>query len=198
MRYAIDLNPRQAARVLEQAIRCQATIMLEPSVCGYFDALSGFVASGDRHSLMVELTDPPDHSLSDVRGLYCDVELLLVPHRYMFCSDIIDVRELGSNQTLVLARPETMQVAQRRRFWRLAVAETSTVRLSLPSRPDARPAEAVVYNISGDGMACCIDRSAAADLLIGDLVHVGFELPHCPKPFDFDAVLCNKTPASSE
>ena len=42
MKHAIDLNPRQAARVFEQATRSHATILLEPSVWGYFDGLKGF------------------------------------------------------------------------------------------------------------------------------------------------------------
>ncbi len=198
MKHAIDLNPRQAARVFEQATRSHATILLEPSVWGYFDGLKGFIASGDERTVMVEITESPPQPLEGLRGLYCDAELLLSGHRYMFCSDIVEVVRLGEGtQTLVLSRPATLQVAQRRRFWRADLAEPSSVWLASDG-PEGQRHMASVYNISQDGMACRADVAASDVLLIGDTVDSSFDLPRCPRHFKLKAVVCNKTPAADE
>lgn len=195
MRYGIDLNARQAGRVFEQAIRTQATILLEPSVWGYFDGLKGFIGSGDERTLMVEITESPPQPLEGVRGLYCDVEMVVGGHRYMFCSDIVEVVAVGGRESLVLSRPETLQVAQRRQFWRTALAEPSLVSLVVPGRED-EPYVASLYNISQDGMACRADGSAADGVMIGDEVRTVFDLPRCSQRFDLRAVVCNKTPSA--
>ncbi len=197
VKYAIDLSPRQAARVFEQGIHSHATILLEPSVWGYFDGLKGFVASGDSHALAVEITEPAPQPLEGVRGLYCDVEMLLGGHRYMFCADIIDVRQLPDGQTLVLSRPKTLQVAQRRRFRRAGLAEPSAVHL-VPPNGQANAQVALLFNISPEGMACRATRETADAVLIGDVVSVAFELPGCSHHFELRATVCNKTPAATD
>jgi len=197
VKYAIDLSPRQAARVFEQGVRSHATILLEPSVWGYFDGLKGFVASGDPNTLMVEITEPPPQPLEGVRGLYCDVEMLLGGHRYMFCADIIDVRQLSDRPTLVLSRPNTLQVAQRRRFRRAGLAEPSAVHL-VPPNGQANAQVALLFNISPEGMACRATRETADAVLIGDVVSVAFELPGCSHHFELCATVCNKTPAATD
>ena len=195
MKYAIDLNSRQAGRAFEQAIRSNASVTLDVTVCDDHQTLKGFVASGDGQTLMVELVEPPERSLEGLQGSYCDVGMTLGGHQYMFCADVVDMVKLGGTQTLVLCRPESLQVAQRRRFRRAFVADSSIVQIATAGA-QGHQYKAYLFNISQDGLACRAGREVGDVLLIGDVVHSQFELPHCETEFELDAVVCNKTAAA--
>ncbi|HON68714.1 MAG TPA: PilZ domain-containing protein [Phycisphaerae bacterium] len=121
MSYAIDLNPRQSTRTLEQAIRQQVPVLIEPRVwgeCCYLHgrlephgnpvdldlasvvtvaALSREDAAGQHTSLKSTAGPSPTATpvtVDDVRelvGTYVDVVVHLGEQRYLFSTDVIRV-----------------------------------------------------------------------------------------------------------
>ncbi len=139
---------------------------------------------------------------ADLVGTYCDVIVQLGENRYLFCSDVVGVTvspEPADEVRIRLARPQTIQVTQRRRSWRIRPARSSQVELRWTTGdPSAGTGIGWLCNVSGDGLACRVDARVADRLGIGEQVEVDFTLPpDDPDRFTLDAVLCSKTPAGT-
>lgn len=234
MSYAIDLNERQSTRTLEQAIRHQAAITLEPRIWSSEEVLPGHLVTSTpvvplgRRTYAAPLVvaiapespepapdQPPappkiDREAMDrcqtLIGTYCDAVLELGQNRYLFSTDVVCV-ELGSKLAngvygeihILLARPETIQVAQRRRFRRIQLPQSSQIEIRW-TNDDGSSGGGVgwLYNIGQDGIACRTDTLLADRLWIGQEVSLDFSLrPGEPEHYRVDAVLCSKTPAGS-
>ena len=141
--------------------------------------------------------------LEELVGTYCDATIHLGEHRYLFCSDVTWVERGAPGERgvrLVLSRPATLQVVQRRRFRRLKVAKSAQIEMRWLS-DDKVPGGGVGWlcNICAEGLACRIEQRVAEQLWIGEKLRVSFALePGGAERFDLDAVLCNKIPAGTE
>ena len=225
MAYAIDLNKRQSARTLEQAIRHKARIVLEPRVWsdGQFvfcrmEAAPNLHPQGiNKNDLLVlhcELDEQREdasgqalltqrHVSATLLGTYCDVSVPLGEQCYLFSSDVNRVVPADSTHSEVqvfISRPDTVQVAQRRRFRRIQLAHSSKVQI-LWTDAEKKKQEAIAWlcNLSEDGLACRAEANVADALFIGEQTHLCFTLtPGQSEPFRIDAVLCNKTPAGTQ
>lgn len=220
MSYAIDLSPRQSARTLEQAFRHRATVLIEPR-CWNGETFAGRLTApemppGVKATSMIVVLEPaegydPQHyaaqcpSYERLKSLvtsYCDAMIQMGDNRYLFSSDVIRVERGADGRPvrLHLSRPETIQVAQRRRFWRFRPARSSQVEIRW-TRDDGTPGGAVGWlcNVSGDGLACRVDQRVGEQLWIGDRLTLEFALsPGDPQHYVLDATICSKTPAGTE
>jgi len=194
MEYAIDLSTRQSARTLEQAVRYRATVLIEPGLWPDADGLKGRLIALDAESLRAELTEPSVFRPSHMVGSYCDVSLLLGQDRFLFSTHALDAKQAGERWSVSLARPEKLRVYQRRRFWRVKLAESARVRLRRDADNAGTEIVGWLCNISGEGMACLVEADAAERLHVGETIAASFALPDAGPPFDLHAVLCNKTP----
>jgi len=230
MAYAIELNPRQSARTLEQAIRHQAEVILEPRLWSDTESLlCRFHQASEKDTrslltskvltLVYSLTTPDDsiplsspESLDVVKllnhfdhlvGSYCDLAIRLGDNLYLCSSDVIRVEKPAEieNQILIhLSRPDMIQVTQRRRFHRIALADSARVRLHW-NRDNEGDNEGTGWlcNISPEGLACRVDAHLADRLWIGDMIQVNFSLtPMDTQRFMMDVTICSKLPAGTE
>lgn len=194
MEYAIDLSPRQSARTLEQAVRYQATVLIEPGLWPDSDGMKGRLAALEADNLRAELTEPSMLRPSAMVGSECDVTLLLGHDRFLFTTHASDAGHSDKRWWVSLARPTRIQVCQRRRFWRVKLAESSQVQLRRDAEGAGSEIRGWLCNISGEGMACLVEAGEAEELRIGETIATSFALPDGGPPFRLDAVLCNKTP----
>ena len=97
----------------------------------------------------------------------------------------------------MLVTPETVQVANRRRFARKAPIEPVPVRFLPPGA--ATPLVAILSNIGPTGLGCRVVNRELEDLLfIGDQVEVEFVLPWSNEVYTLRAVVCNKNRCREE
>lgn len=193
MQAVIDLTPRQASRVLEQALRTQGRFEIEPRTRSDDRVLAGSLVGQDGNLLRVDL-DPADGPLPPYQliGAFCDVRTVLMGQLYLFSTCIVDVVDRSAPVRLILALPETMYVANRRRFERQTLAGFSQVRL-WPTEAKV-PYIGELCNISGDGLACRMIRGELDELLfVGDEARVQFEIRQTGESFDLPVTVCNKT-----
>lgn len=227
MSYAIDLNSRQSARTLEQAIRQQAQVTIEPRawdnqghLCCRLDppgnpldldivplitlAVLGQCEPGAGLTHEQNTADKPIEidALRDLTGTYIDAVISLGEQRYMFSSDILRVqapRTPTDPPQLHLTRPAVLQVSQRRRFRRITLSHSAQVEMTW-TRAGEPPMGGVAWlcNISGDGMACRTEERIAENLWIGEEIDLEFTLaPGDTERFHLQGVLCNKIASSS-
>jgi len=197
VKYAIELNPRQSQRVLEQAIRVKAPVLIEPRTLESMEGLKGTLQGGSAENLQVYFCEPSIPVGAFVPTSYCDARLFVGDNRYLFTTSVLELDTRGQPACLTLARPETIQVLQRRKFWRATLRESSEVSLHWSSSSGEAEAVGALCNISPDGMACRLSRQDADAMFIGDPVRVRFALPFYDRTFDLTAVICNKTPGAS-
>lgn len=195
MQAVIDLNSRQANRVIEQAVRAQAELEIEPRT-RQDEVLRGTLVGRDEELLRVDLaTQTSTLPLYALLGAYCDVRTVLSGQLYMFGSCVVDAIQDAATQRLILRRPDGIQLANRRRFERRALSEFSQVRL-WPSA-STTPYVGELCNLSGDGLAARFIRGELDELLlVGDDVRVSFEAPGAGEVFELPATVCNKTVTS--
>ncbi len=196
MDFAISLNARQTMRTLEQAVRHHATVLLEPSMWLTEDGLKGRLVGATADAILIEITEPPPLALDSIVGMYCDGSILLGQDRFLFNEHVLVAEVRSECWHVELSRPRRLQVCERRRYWRVALAETSPVHLEWTVGGRQGGATGRLYNVSGEGLACVVEAESAADLYIGETLSASFVLPGCDERFTLTAVLCNKTPAA--
>lgn len=206
MPYAIELSHRQSARTIEQAIRHQAPIIIEPRIWPAEHRLIAqlepptepgeaqnreLILSFDRPPSAPELDGAGDGpaieapasattlaDLAPLIGSYCDAALHLGEQLYLFSTDVV-AAEADENGRLRMriTRPDILQVAQRRRFRRIELAHSAQVDLAWAHEDNPRMGGvAWLCNISGEGMACRTEERVADTLWIGEQVIAEFSL----------------------
>jgi hypothetical protein len=194
MKYVIPLNEGQSSRILEQAARTHSQVLIElPG--GSLDSISGQIVSCDESVVLVATTRAMDDDSAPSPGRCADVQLFS-DQRYFFSTHIVDHGSDAEPRRLVLERPPTINVLQRRRFLRTRLAPSSDVQLSGVGGEGPIDCAGTLLNLSGEGLACRTTPDGAAQLSIGQSVQVRFEVPEGPAPFELAGTVCNLTPAS--
>jgi hypothetical protein len=198
MLITLDLTARQAHRVLGQALRSRAKLEIEPRPESWNTLLWGALASRDKDLLTVNLHEGAlPAPLRTLVGAMCDVRSILSAQLCLFSTHIVDVADETVPRQLMLAIPETIQVANRRRFARKAPIEPVPVRFSAPGGPS--PLVAILSNIGPTGLACRVVNAEHEDLLlIGDNFELEFGLPWSNEVYSLLATVCNKSRCREE
>jgi hypothetical protein len=193
MQPAFDLSPRQAARVLEQAVRTRTPLELEVRSLPQDSFIRGFLESRGGQALeMVVESIPPGVWTASLTGAFCEASTRIFEHLYLFTTFILEVLEETRPLRLRLAGPEVVQVANRRRFERLYVPAAAQVHIE--ARPQGREYVGLLADVSACGLSCSIAAPEHDEvLLVGDPLHVTFELPGFDEKFELPVVVCNKT-----
>ena len=198
MLVTLDLTARQAARVLAQAVRTRAKLEIEPRPESYAALLWGNLAGREGDLLVVDLHYSARLlPLALLIGAMCDVRTILSGQLCLFSTVIVDASDAGVPRRLLLASPETVQLANRRRFARHTPTDPVPVRLSITGRTD--PFVLGLANIGPTGMACRAPRTGLDDaLFIGDVVQLEFALPWSGEIHKLPASVCGKTPCPDQ
>jgi len=192
MRMTLELTKRQTARVIEQAIRGAARLEIEPRHRADAPPLVGILRSREENRLRVDL-DPEqiDFEPAVLMGVFCEVRLTLLNEMYLFTSCILDFADLTDVRRLQLALPDTIQVANRRKFERTNATVASQIRIWPEGQTSA--SVGLLQNVSAIGLACILPSVELDDaLLLGDRVRVNFELAGFDENFELPACVCNK------
>jgi hypothetical protein len=198
MLVTLDLTARQAARVLTQALHTHAKLEIEPRPESCNALLWGSVAGQEQDLLQVDLYDSGrEVALSALIGAMCDVRTILSGQLCIFSTFIADASATTVPPRILLAMPETIQVANRRRFARKTATEPVPVRLIVPAVHT--PLVAVLANIGATGIGCrLVDPTQDDPLFIGDEIQVEFVLPWSDEVFSLPASVCAKTRCREE
>lgn len=191
-----NLNQDASQKILDSAVHTHAQIVVEPSAAGQ-PPLNAFLVSADSNAILAELTSKPRASIANLIGTDCHVQLY-DKQRYYFAAKIIAIPNWSETTAVALSRPNQLTVLDRRRFVRAKLAPSSRIVLTWNEPQSQHRHQAVTLNISADGVACRIEKMAAASLMIGDVIHVSFELPDCPQRFELDARISNMTPTGDD
>jgi hypothetical protein len=185
----LDLTVRQAARVIEQAVRGEAAMALEPRNRPIDSALLGRLIGREGPFLRFELRSGA--APLELIGVCCDVRLELSGQLYLFATNIVDIPDHGAQRELLIAPPDWVQVANRRRFERTNATIAAQVRIKL--HPAGPTNVGLMSNISADGLACILPGLELDEhALVGEPAQLAFELPGFDDLFELPAELCNK------
>lgn len=192
MQLAIDLTPRQAARVIEQAVRAKAQFEIEPRNLPDGEPLRGTLLGREGELLSVQMESQGlDLPLTVLIGAFCEVRTELSGELYLFTTCVLDVVEDPPPGRTLIVVPELIQVLNRRQFERTNATVASQVRLWSGAQPT--PAVGLLANVSADGLACNLPGTGLdQSLTLGDELRVSFELAGFDEIFELPATLCNK------
>lgn len=190
---SLDLTERQAARVLEQAVRLRAKLEIEPRPELHLDPLWGIVAGREQDLISVELLGARGEApIRSLMGCMCEARTILAGQLYIFETAIVDVSERTAPIRIALTAPAMIRVANRRRFGRRAPVDAVPVRM-LPAGA-AQPVVGALSDLSRTGLGVRVARAGADGLLlIGDQVDIEFSLPWSKTVYALAAAVCSKT-----
>ncbi len=197
MQYGFDLNPRQARRITLQAIGERASVWLEPH--GWPDPDPVLTEFLDADDAQWKLALEPDPTLTASRlvGRCVDGTFTVAEQRYQFSSYVIGVQPQRSPDQLLIARPESLLVVQRRRYKRHQLKKSSAVRMCWSMGEHTTAALGDLLNTGPEGMACSLPCDTVETLLVGNPVQIEFNLPEIARRFMLDAEVVGKTASSS-
>lgn len=194
MLITLDLTRRQIARVLEQAIRAHCGVEIETRTRPDDRPICGTLHDRRENVLRVDVPEQAvDQPLERLIAAFCDVRMTVAGELYLFTTCVIEVTDETVPRRMLLAVPDAMQVANRRKFLRRSFAQDAEVRIVAEEFDE--PLRTTLSDISGDGLACHGPRVALDTLLVGDGVLLEFDLPGCAEHFHLAATVCSKTPA---
>jgi len=134
-------------------------------------------------------------------GTYCDVVIELGENRYLFSADVVGVQLPTSphgKTRIALSYPDTIQIAQRRRYRRFQPARSTQVELRWINQEKIQNSGiGWLCNVSENGLSCRTELRVADQLGIGERVKIEFALSMGDEQFTLDAVLCSKSPAGT-
>lgn len=198
MPFKHELNDRQSARIIEQAIRASTPMRVEPHHTSGSEVLTVQLidAKDDRLIFLI----PADQALvaeKFIPGQYCQVQFSLNGGLYSASVHIMAIEipdGCSANNPprhLVTSRPNVVQILERRKFVRTQLAGRTPVMIRWPQ--ENRVAEASLFNIGGGGLAFRIGKDHGERIHIGDQMEATFELPGLARRFTFALSMCNKT-----
>jgi len=193
--YAFDLTNRQSSRVLEQAARARSQVYLEPADAAEGVTLSGWLIEATSEVLVIHLA--PEHS-SDrkpICGQYYQAIISVHQNRYLASTSIVELEARQEGPVLIVSRPSTVQVLQRRKYERMRLGQSVPICLAWKD-PDggmhSTPAMGQIQDIHLEGMGMKLPLEVEPHLFIGEIVHVRFSLNARQPDFDVAATICHK------
>lgn len=198
MRFTYDLSPGQSERIIEQAIRHHAEVILAPRAWTDDGGLDARLCGREGELLILECPLSQDGTTDTLIGVHIDAQMVLGGTLYLFDTHLVDVDHAEPGTLLLIATPAVLQVAQRRRFQRRTLMSKCNVRLTGGRDDEQWASTGRLLNLSGDGMACRIDEATAKRLKTGDTLHVQFHPAEADTPFEFSSAVTNLSEAGSE
>lgn len=194
----MDLTPRQATRLLEQATRSRVRLEIEPCTWSDGQVLRGTLWQRDGNLLTIDLDAGVEHgTLLTLIGAFCEVRATLGGHVFLMSTCVLDVVDNAGTPRLRLAVPESMQVTNRRRFERTNAVVASMARVWVAGL--AEPFIGTLVNVSPDGAAAQFLSTELNDrVLVGDSVTVAFELAGFDDLYQLPALVCSKSLSGDE
>ncbi|MHC4089920.1 MAG: PilZ domain-containing protein, partial [Planctomycetota bacterium] len=162
--------------------------------------LQGSIESATAESLWIEIEQPEVTLGPELQSVCCDGVIELEATRFLLTSNVLAVVTESGASRVEIARPDGLQVVQRRHFWRATVQDSSPVVLSRPGAEDEAcwSCAASMMNLSVAGLACLAERSAADATEVGEQVRIMFRVRRSDEPFVVDSMLRSKTPAGTD
>lgn len=136
MLLTVDLTARQAARILERAVRRRAVVELEARNRSDAELLRATVIRLDGGLICAELAADCGVTPLDLIGAFCEARMSLGGDLFFFTVCALDVPDGDLPNRILLSRPEVVQVANRRRYERTNATIASQARVYPLQGPD--------------------------------------------------------------
>ncbi len=187
------LDHRSAELILSQAAKSAARVTVNTFADGAENEWSGVFLGchGPFFSIKPDSPDPPIGTLPTSSMLRVQVEI--EGFTYSFETRPLHA-DLGPGPSVIhLERPRTITQAERRRSSRRHLHQPTEVTLSHITGNTESSFEAVMLNVSPDGLACRLTRSQVECLDVGTILQARFRLESSATDFDLCARVCNVT-----
>jgi hypothetical protein len=180
MSFSHELNDRQSARIIEQAIRACAPMRIDPHHTSGAEALTVQLIDASDECLTF-LFAPNQAAMSEkfLPGQYCQVQFSLSGGVYSVTVHVrsIEIPSTSFNANvaprhLVTSRPNVIQILERRKFVRTQLTTRTPVTVRWLDQD--RLAEATLFNMGGGGLAFCIGKDFADQIHVGDRMGTAF------------------------
>lgn len=182
-----QLDPDASSAVLDRAISAKATIQLTTAFDDEANATLGIIIGGNDDTLRVEVEE------AEVAALAGEMNacLTLKHDRYTFTARCLMARHEDGAVIVLVTRPATIALAERRRSRRRTLRRASEVALFMQNPDDSWTCTAALLNLSPDGLACRIPAHQRRRLTIGAHLRVVFGIDDRSQRFELAARISN-------
>ncbi len=191
----IEIAEGPSARIVEQAVRRKAMVVFRPIGDRELSSMMGCIVEGTRATLSVQIEEGVDKS--SVQGAHFDAVLRMDGQEYFFGADILNIKEQPEGFLVQLNRPTVLQTWQRRKFIRAKVADSTTIGISAAGDFERTKFDGAMLNVSEDGLACRVEKTAADYYAVDEVVGLKFKMQDCEKAITCNAKIKAKTPGGT-
>jgi hypothetical protein len=175
-RTTVTVDGQAARKLLPKAVGQRASVYVRPAGENTGLTLSGTLIGSDDSELTLEFSRSNYRGIGKLRGTRLEVTLEIDQLRYTFEAQCTNEAAPGGAPTLRVRRPVTMTLIDRRRSPRRRLRKRTEVSLSGLDENLEWCAQAVMLNLSTEGMACRLSAGDALRLELGQVLGVSFAL----------------------
>ncbi len=192
-RTTVTVDKQATAKLLDEAVRQRASIHVRPGGENAVLAFSGTVTGSEGYDLTLEFSRLNAKGIGKLRETKLEAVIEVDQLRYAFESQCTNEPGPAETTTLRVRRPETMTLTDRRRSPRRRLRGRTEVSLSGLDVDFEWLGQALMLNLSAEGMACRLAVRDAARLEVGQVLGVTFGLGASITPFNLNARVSNVT-----
>lgn len=189
----IVLDAEQSAHVLDQAVRAHPTVVLSSNPDRGPAAVETHLLDALPHAVLLRPRLIGALAWPFSRDGACGCRMLMWPVHYLFETRVLEFH----SDLVILVRPESLTMLERRRSPRTRLARSCDVHLCWGATQTPRRAVGKLLNLSPEGMACRVDLATAEELSVGDSVEALLILDGDSERIELRAVVRSLTPGGS-
>lgn len=190
-------NTIQTVQLLQRAAREHVVALIEPRSEGGAAPFNVEIVSISQNGLTVQPPAGETRPSDAIIGVYCDAQVVIGETPYVFETFVLAIDDTDGRPVVTLNLPEQFTILERRMKPRVQLARSSDVHIRWGSPMEPQTAVARLLNLSAQGIACQLDATAAAGILLGDSAEISLPLGGEDDWIHLPATIRNKTEGSS-
>jgi hypothetical protein len=187
------LDEQTTAALLSKCVQQLACVYVRPAGEKGGLAISGTVTGSEDSCLTLEFERLDRGNMDGLVGTVLDVTVEIDQVRYTFEAGCVDGSAAVESTTLRVRQPERMALADRRRSPRRRLQGRTQVSLTGAEADVDWHAQAVMLNLSTEGIACRLAEHDAERLRIGHTLCLAFCVGASATPLELNANVSNIT-----
>ncbi len=180
-------------RVLTEAVDARACVKLHVDGNGVKADSSGELVGGDDSYLAIRLTHPDTAAGTCLPDYPLRITMTVSDVQYEFDTRCVEQPTTLEGRVIRILRPDTITSADRRRSPRRLLRQATIVSLRSHEADEGWHCDAVMLNLSPDGLACRMPEQHAGALHFDQTIRVTFRLGRSSQLFDLTGRISNIT-----
>jgi len=191
------LDGSEAFAALQSAARCGCSASVTLIRGGAGKVMRGRIVGLDDASVCLVMQEPMRPAAGLIPGALVEISFIADHCCYRFRGTVGTSNGPGIPKQIQMSRPDQIDLVERRRSPRRRFSRTAVVKVWRPANGSA-PIQAVMLNLSEDGLACRIHPDEHAPVAASEQVRIRFPTGLLGEELELSAQICSVVPGGTD